>query len=105
MNKPSTAIFNITVLVAALGYFVDIYDLLLFNIVRVDSLKDLGLGSTMIYSPNFNFGVELTGRYTFSDNLDGYTSQYSSSNDVYYFFNFTITYKMKNGAKGWPSFR
>jgi hypothetical protein len=65
----------------------------------------VGLGSTLIYSPNFNFGVELTGRYSFSDNLDGYTSQYSSSNDVYYFLNFTITYKMKTGANGWPSFR
>ena len=31
------------VIVAALGYFVDIYDLLLFGIVRVPSLKDLGL--------------------------------------------------------------
>jgi MFS family permease len=29
--------------VAALGYFVDVYDLLLFNIVRVPSLKDMGL--------------------------------------------------------------
>jgi Domain of unknown function (DUF6089) len=65
----------------------------------------VGLGSTLIYTPNFNFGVELTGRYSFSDNLDGYTSQYSSSNDVYYFFNFTIIYKLKTGAKGWPSFR
>lgn len=34
---------NAVVLVAALGYFVDIYDLLLFSIVRVPSLKDLGL--------------------------------------------------------------
>jgi hypothetical protein len=65
----------------------------------------VGVGSTMIYSPNFNFGVELTGRYSFSDNLDGYTSQYSRSNDVYYFLNFTITYKLKTGANGWPSFR
>jgi hypothetical protein len=65
----------------------------------------IGLGSTLIYTPNINFGVELTGRYSFSDNLDGYSSQYSRSNDVYYFFNFTITYKMKSGAKGWPSFR
>jgi len=65
----------------------------------------VGLGSTLIYSPNFNFGVELTGRYSFSDNLDGYTSQYSSANDVYYFLNFTITYKMKSSAKGLPSFR
>ncbi|MBE3095445.1 MAG: hypothetical protein IMZ52_10475 [Actinobacteria bacterium] len=32
-----------------------------------------------------DFGVELGGRYSFSDNLDGYTSQYSSSNGVYYF--------------------
>jgi hypothetical protein len=64
-----------------------------------------GFGSTLIYSPNFNFGVEFSGRYSFSDNLDGYTSQYSSSNDVYYFLNFTITYKLKTGANGWPSFR
>ena len=33
----------ITVGVAALGYFVDIYDLLLFSIVRQASLKDLGV--------------------------------------------------------------
>ena len=31
------------VIVAALGYFVDIYDLLLFGIVRVPSLKSMGL--------------------------------------------------------------
>jgi hypothetical protein len=65
----------------------------------------VGIGSTLIYSPNFNFGVEIAYRYSFSDNIDGYTSQYSSSNDVYYFFNFTITYKLKTGPKGWPSFR
>jgi hypothetical protein len=65
----------------------------------------IGLGTTLIYSPDFNFGVEIGGRYSFSDNLDGYTSQYSSSNDVYYFFNFTITYKLKTGPNGLPSFR
>ena len=31
------------VLVASLGYFVDIYDLILFSVVRVASLKDLGV--------------------------------------------------------------
>jgi len=35
----------ITVLVAALGYFVDIYDLLLFSIIRIESLKGLGYTS------------------------------------------------------------
>lgn len=33
----------LTILVAALGYFVDIYDLILFGIVRVKSLKGLGV--------------------------------------------------------------
>lgn len=36
-------LFSLPVVVAALGYFVDIYDLLLFGIVRVPSLKDLGM--------------------------------------------------------------
>ena len=45
MSKPSNqnTLFGLPVIVAALGYFVDIYDLLLFGIVRVPSLKDLGL--------------------------------------------------------------
>ena len=42
LNK-SNSVFHIAVIVAALGYFVDIYDLLLFAIVRVESLRSLGL--------------------------------------------------------------
>jgi len=48
MQKQSTpnsvSIFNIAVFVAALGYFVDIYDLLLFTIVKKPSM--LAVGST-----------------------------------------------------------
>jgi MFS family permease len=36
-------IFKVPVLVAALGYLVDMYDLFLFSIVRVPSLKSIGL--------------------------------------------------------------
>lgn len=43
MQKQPASIFNIAVFVAALGYFVDIYDLLLFTIVREPSLADLGV--------------------------------------------------------------
>ncbi len=50
----SRAIF-LTVLVAALGYFVDIYDLILFSIVRVPSLKSLGLSGDELT----NVGVRL----------------------------------------------
>jgi hypothetical protein len=64
-----------------------------------------GFGATLIYSPNLNFGVEVGGRYTFTDFLDGYTSQYSKANDVYYFLNFTVTYKLKTGPHGLPTFR
>lgn len=39
----SYGIFSIPVVVGALGYFVDIYDLLLFGIVRKQSLMDLGM--------------------------------------------------------------
>jgi MFS family permease len=62
MNKNSNSIFNITVLVAALGYFVDIYDLLLFQIVRVDSLKDMGLSIDQVKSEGeFIISVQMIG--------------------------------------------
>ncbi len=38
-------LLGLPVIVAALGYFVDIYDLLLFGIVRVPSLQSLGLNA------------------------------------------------------------
>ena len=43
MNNKSSSIFTLAIVVAALGYFVDIYDLLLFTIVRIPSLKGLGV--------------------------------------------------------------
>lgn len=43
-----SAVVTLPVIVASLGYFVDVYDLLLFNIVRVPSLKDLGLSEEEI---------------------------------------------------------
>ena len=63
MQKTSSeSIFNVVVLVAALGYFVDIYDLLLFNIVRVDSLTDLGLNAAEIKSEGeFIISIQMIG--------------------------------------------
>lgn len=48
---------NVTllVLVASLGYFVDIYDLLVFLIVRNDSLKDVGVEKKDL----FNVGISI----------------------------------------------
>jgi MFS transporter, putative metabolite:H+ symporter len=39
-------LFSIPVIVAALGYFVDIYDLLLFSIVRIPSLRSMGVADS-----------------------------------------------------------
>lgn len=47
MTKKEFGIFSLPVIVAALGYFVDIYDLLLFSIIRVPSLTSLGLSEAL----------------------------------------------------------
>jgi hypothetical protein len=39
---------NSMILVAALGYFVDVYDLILFSIVRVKSLEDIGQSGSQL---------------------------------------------------------
>ncbi len=48
-------IFSLPVIVAALGYFVDIYDLVLFSIVRVPSLKSFGVSGRELT----DYGVDL----------------------------------------------
>jgi hypothetical protein len=65
----------------------------------------VGLGAKLIFSPVLNFGIELGGRYAMTDYLDGYSSQFSKANDVYYFLNFTVTYKLKTGRNGLPTFK
>jgi MFS transporter, putative metabolite:H+ symporter len=47
--KNNRDLFSLPVIVAALGYFVDIYDLLLFSIVRRPSLISLGVSETALF--------------------------------------------------------
>lgn len=59
---PLQAIFSLPVIVAALGYFVDIYDLVLFSIVRVPSLKALGLsGKELVDQGVFLLNMQMIG--------------------------------------------
>jgi MFS transporter, putative metabolite:H+ symporter len=46
MQQKQYGIFSLPVIVGALGFFVDIYDLLLFNIVRKSSFADLGVAES-----------------------------------------------------------
>jgi len=53
---------NIVVIVAALGYFVDIYDLILFGIVRVPSLKGIGIPDELLLSKGiFLLNMQMIG--------------------------------------------
>jgi len=48
-------LFSFPVIIAALGYFVDIYDLLLFGIVRIPSLKSMGLDADKVGTMIINY--------------------------------------------------
>ena len=64
MNKSLTGrYFNIIVIVASLGYFVDIYDLILFGIVKNPSLIDLGIqGKDALFNKgNFLLSMQMAG--------------------------------------------
>ena len=54
-------VLNAAVIVASLGYFVDIYDLLLFSIIRVDSLRSIGYaGRELEVGAHLN-NIQMTG--------------------------------------------
>lgn len=55
-------VLHISVIVAALGYFVDIYDLVLFSIIRVPSLKYLGVsGAALLDQGLYLLNVQMAG--------------------------------------------
>jgi len=54
--------FNITVLVAGIGFFIDAFDLFLFNVYRIPSLKDLGLsGSELTLTGEKLLSIQMAG--------------------------------------------
>ena len=48
MQQKQYGIFSLPVIVGSLGFFVDIYDLLLFSIVRKSSFKELGVAQDVM---------------------------------------------------------
>lgn len=57
-----SALTHPAVIVGALGYFVDIYDLILFGVVRVPSLKDLGFsGEDLVTKGTWLINVQMAG--------------------------------------------
>ena len=54
MQPKQYGIFSLPVIVGALGFFVDIYDLLLFSIVRRSSFAELGVAEAAMKSTGEN---------------------------------------------------
>jgi MFS family permease len=60
--SPLRHLLKVPVIVAALGYMVDMYDLFLFNIVRVPSLKELGLTKEELFTKGlYILDVQMAG--------------------------------------------
>jgi hypothetical protein len=102
--------------VGAAGYSVKLNDALIERgITEPGSTADHGfklvvpggIGATLVFNPNLNFGLEFAGRWADTDYLDGFNPNIlpNKAKDKYYFLNFTVTYKLKTGANGLPSFR
>lgn len=61
-QSKNSRLINAAVIVASLGYFVDVYDLLLFSIVRVPSLQALGFsGQQLTDNGIFLLNVQMIG--------------------------------------------
>src|SRR5436190_89485 len=62
MTSKQYGILSLPVIVGALGYFVDIYDLLLFGIIRRQSLIDLGLSGDAVTTVGENIiSIQMIG--------------------------------------------
>ena len=53
-TNPLSSKQKMLIAVAALGYFVDVYDLILFSVVRNPSLKSLGLSGSELLDQGLN---------------------------------------------------
>jgi putative MFS transporter len=90
---------NPAVIVAALDYFVDIYDILLFGIVRTPSLKDLGF-TDLTQNRNqgeFLIGVQMAGMLV-GGILWGILGD--KRGRLYVLFGSIVTYSLANIANG-----
>jgi hypothetical protein len=71
----------------------------------------LGLGLKYVLSSSLSIGAEFGGRLTTTDWLDGYApdkiypgTDFSKANDIYYFVDFNVIYRVKTSRKGLPVF-
>jgi MFS transporter, putative metabolite:H+ symporter len=65
VNDKQPGIFSLPVIVGALGFFVDVYDLLLFGIIRKPSLTALGLSANEVFTQGeYILSIQMFGLLT-----------------------------------------
>ncbi len=72
---------------------------------KVALVFPIGLGLKYGLSPNWMLGLDVGGRFTTTDYLDAFTSEWSSYNDNYFFATFHVIYNLDTSRKGWPTIR
>ena len=65
----------------------------------------IGLGLKYGLTPDWKIGFEIGGRFTTTDYLDAFTSEWSKYNDNYFFATFHAIYNLDVSRKGWPTIR
>ncbi len=65
----------------------------------------LGVGMKLALDPNWSVGADLGWRFSTSDYLDGFSSQYSDHNDVYFLVNVSLIWKLRTSRRNLPIFR
>lgn len=72
---------------------------------KVALVLPIGIGLKVGLSPENSIALELGGRITTSDFIDGFTSDYSKFTDMYHYGVINFIYKVKTNRKGWPTFK
>lgn len=79
-----------------------------YDLVKVHNfgvVLPVGLGVRYIIDDRWLANLELGYRYSFSDYIEGYKqAQDSRFNDVYYFLNLSVGYKLETTRRGLPGF-
>ena len=61
-----------------------------------------GIGLKYVISQQWSIGAEFGVRWTTTDYLDGYSSQWSKANDLYYFGHIHGIYRIRTSKDGYP---
>jgi hypothetical protein len=81
-----------------------------FNLIIRDDQKfglvfPLGVGVKYSIDTKWSIGAEFGPRFTLTDGIDGYVSDFSDHNDFYYFTSINAIYKLRSDRRGLPVFR